>query len=304
MIPQKTPPLIYKQFSPSVVIVKSLINHNDPFSNGHFKDHVSGAGTGIVLDTGGNVLTNRHVVSDSDGITIGDKKAHVVAVDSKRDIAIIALDDALLDAPPIKICQDLSQLEIGDPVAALGNPFGLGVSMTTGIISGLDREGHMIQTDASINPGNSGGPLIDILRECVVGVNTSMMGPGVGFAIPIDDVLDSVNYATGFTERPDVLGLVLMPDDMAKDWGLPGVAVIDVVKGSLAESIGIVGTSRDSTGRPVFGDIILQANGRRVEKTADLMAALDQSPLDIDIVMIHGDGERTIHINRHITPRQ
>jgi S1-C subfamily serine protease len=298
MISPKAPTYIYKHFSPSVVIVQSHMNRNDAFNKGHFKDHVAGAGTGIVLDANGTILTNKHVITDSDGITIGDKKAHIVGVDKKRDIAILALDDVPLDAPPIKICDDLSHLEIGDPVVAIGNPFGLGISMTSGIISGLDREGHMIQTDALINPGNSGGPLIDVLRECVVGINTSMMGPGVGFAIPIDDALDSIEYATGKRERPEQLGLVLLSDDLTEDWGLPGVAVIDVIPGSLVERHGIVGTSRDSMGRPVFGDIIIEANGKRIAKLADFMSVLDKSPLEIDLVVIHGDEEKHIQINR------
>jgi protease Do-like 1, chloroplastic len=175
-------------------------------------------------------------------------------------------------------------------VFAIGNPFGLDQTLTTGVISALGREidsvnglpiRDVVQTDAAINPGNSGGPLLDSAGR-LIGVNTAIISPsgtyaGIGFAIPVDTVRwvipDLISH--GRVVRPS-LGVQVAPDGLARQLGLRGALVVDVVDGSGAERAGIRPTRRDRTGRIVLGDVIVAVDGQPIDSASDLLLALER----------------------------
>uniref|UniRef100_A0A061SHF4 Protease do-like chloroplastic-like n=1 Tax=Tetraselmis sp. GSL018 TaxID=582737 RepID=A0A061SHF4_9CHLO len=184
-----------------------------------------------------------------------------------------------------------SDLVVGQKVFAIGNPFGLDHTLTTGVISGLGREivsgttgrpiQDIIQTDAAINPGNSGGPLLDSAGN-LIGMNTAIFSTsgssaGIGFAIPVDAIRSSVQQILtyGKVTRP-VLGISFAPDQAVQQLGVQGVLVLDARKDGPAWKAGLQGTSRDEYGRLILGDIIVAANGKRVQRGTDLYKALDK----------------------------
>lgn len=230
-------------------------------------------GTGFIVDPSGYVVTNAHVVEDADDVSVklsDDRtfKATVVGRDERLDIALLKLEGA--SGLPATVLGDSDALRVGEYVVAVGNPFGLGHTVTMGIVSAKDRTigagpyDDFIQTDASINPGNSGGPLFDLRGE-VVGINTAIhaQGQGIGFAIPINQVRDSLQQlrATGHVERGK-LGLVFQPvtDDIAKAMGLDrpyGALVAEVEPDGPAAKAGI--KSGDLITK-VNDDAVLQGN--------------------------------------------
>ena len=232
-------------------------------------------GTGFIVDPAGYVVTNAHVVEDAEDVSVklsDDRtfKATVVGRDERLDIALLKLEGA--QGLPAVVMGDSDALRVGEYVVAVGNPFGLGHTVTMGIVSAKDRTigagpyDDFIQTDASINPGNSGGPLFD-LRGAVVGINTAIhaQGQGIGFAIPINQVRDSVQQlrATGRVERGK-LGLVFQPvtDEIAKAMGLDrpyGALVAEVEPDGPAAKAGI---------QP--GDLITSVNGEQITQGSQL----------------------------------
>jgi S1-C subfamily serine protease len=246
-----------------------------------------GAGSGFVWDTDGHVITNNHVVMGAGGAKVRlndgrDYDAKVVGASPAHDIAVlrITVPDRRPAALPIGTSTDL---KVGQKVFAIGNPFGLDWSLTTGVISALDRSlpaedgrtiiEHLIQTDAAINPGNSGGPLLDSSGR-LIGINTAIFSPsgayaGVGFAVPVDTVNRVVPQlvAKGKYTRP-VLGLEIdeqLSQQMAARSGTKGVAIAKVVPGSPAEAAGM---------RP--GDVIAAIDGKPVTSAAQLVNRLDE----------------------------
>lgn len=308
MLPPAPIHRVFTQASPSVVTVKSIGYSKDMFAFSSMRPHMTGVGTGFVVGEG-RVLTNRHVIERADDITLQfsngrEAQARLVGIDDRRDVALLQFDEGVATAPPLRFCD--APAFVGEQVVAIGTPFGLQQSISTGVISGLGRsvDGappilNMLQTDAALNPGNSGGPLLDHDTGCVLGMNTATVGPGVGLAIPSEDLVTSLARLSGDGHRPEPLGLVLMPDELTEQLGLPGLAVIATMEGSVAESLGIQGTSRDAFGRPVFGDIILEVNGRLVSSSADLKAALETAEHSaVDILLLRGDARVTLHADR------
>ena len=194
-----------------------------------------------------------------------------------------------------------------------GNPFGLDHTLTTGIVSGIHREiqsgitgrpiQDAIQTDAAINPGNSGGPLLDSGGE-VIGINTAIYSPsgansGVGFAIPCDTVKESVAEIinNGRVVKP-VLGIAFAPDASTSTLGVNGILVLSVRDSGPAAKAGIKGTSRDSYGRLVLGDIIIGANGKKVKLAADLYRALDKVKVGqtVDLELLRTDSKEHVQV--------
>ncbi|KAG2485564.1 hypothetical protein HYH03_015729 [Edaphochlamys debaryana] len=221
-----------------------------------------------------------------------------LAVTTERDkaVPIVAAvppptQASKIDAPPLALCSSSADLVVGQKVYAIGNPFGLDHTLTTGVVSGTGREiqsisgrpiQDVIQTDAAINPGNSGGPLLDS-GGCLIGINTAIYSPtgannGVGFAIPVDIVRGSVTQIItyGKVTRP-VLGISFAPDQSSEALGIKGILVLSAREGGPAWKAGLQGSKRDEYGRLVLGDIITAVNGSKIKTSSDLYRVLDKS---------------------------
>lgn len=266
-------------------------------------DVVGGIGSGFVFDKKGHIITNAHVIKDATKIIITfldgrSYNAEIIGSDQYTDIAIIKVNADLLLLHPIPI-GDSSNLKVGEGIAAIGNPFGLSGSMTSGIVSQIGRllpsgAGYLIpdviQTDAAINPGNSGGPLLNMRGE-MVGINTAIQSAtgeftGVGFAIPSQTVAKIVPtlIADGEYDHPwiGIAGRDIDPD-MAKVLNLKdavGFLVITVVKDSPASKAGLIGSDKtievDGVNYPMGGDIILSVDGKDVRKIDDILIHLQR----------------------------
>ena len=288
-----TPTEIFKSSEESVVQVNILRGETD-----------GGVGSGFVYSEQGHIITNQHVVKKANKVTITflDGESYigdVIGRDADLDIAVVKVDsNDLTKMKPIKI-GDSSKLMVGEKIIAIGNPFGLSGSMTSGIISQIGRllpqeTGYsipdVIQTDAAINPGNSGGPLINMRGE-VVGVNTAIQSTtgeftGIGFAVPSNTLKKVVPVLIGEGEFKHpwmgISGTDVDPE-LAKVRELEsskGFVVVSVIDGSPAEKAGLKGVSqtREIDGRefPVDGDIILEIDGKTVRKISDILIHLQR----------------------------
>jgi len=216
--------------------------------------------------------------------------ASLVGFDEDRDVAVLQLPpDVVARARPMPLGAS-GDLHVGQRVYAIGNPFGLDHTLTSGVVSGLGREivsgntgrpiGGAIQTDAAINPGNSGGPLLNSAGQ-MVGINTAIYSSsgtssGVGFALPSDLVAGIVEQliSVGRVTRP-VIGISFAPDAVVAQLGLGGVLVLESREGGPAARAGVQGTKRDATGRLLFGDVIVSIDGAPVRSSSDLYKTLD-----------------------------
>jgi S1-C subfamily serine protease len=248
-----------------------------------------------VWDKGGHIVTNFHVIRNADAamVTMADQssyKAHFVGGAPDKDLAVLRINAPKDKLIPILIGQS-EDLQVGQMAYAIGNPFGLDQTLTTGVISALGREiesvrkGHpikgVIQTDAAINPGNSGGPLLDSAGR-LIGVNTAIYSPskasaGIGFAIPVDEVNRVVPQLIrhGKVTRPG-LGVQVAPDQVTRQLGLKGALIIRVLPDSPAAKAELRGTERDEDGRLILGDLIVAVDGKPVSKANDLFALLEK----------------------------
>jgi 2-alkenal reductase len=249
-----------------------------------------GTGSGFVWDRAGHIVTNHHVVEQAVqlGVLLGGEtplRARLVGTAPWVDLAVIRLTDPPDDLRPIPVGTS-ADLAVGQSVYAIGNPFGLSRSLTTGVISALDRRlptesGRevvgVIQTDAAVNPGNSGGPLVDSSGR-LIGVNTAILAPngsftGVSFAIPVDTVNRIVPelIRDGHARLPGI-GFVPLPEEIAQQNGIRGVVVQSVPAGSPAAAAGLTGI--DKSGR--VGDVIVGAEDKPVATVADLATVLER----------------------------
>ena len=282
----------FRTVAPSVVFVTTNAVARD-WRSRQWTEVPQGAGSGFVWTHDGYVVTNYHVVAGGDSyvVTLYDQSSHpakLVGVDPAKDLAVLKIEAeegrfAAVDAG------DSSNLIVGQKVLAIGSPFGLDRTLTTGVISALGREltgaggvtiRDMIQTDASINPGNSGGPLLDS-RGRLIGMNTAIysrsgQSAGIGFAVPVNFIKRLVPQliAHGKPVRPG-LGVRIFSDDVARAVGIRGVIVREIVAGSSAASAGLRGTRWDRRGKPRIGDVIVQIEDVTVESYDDLFNALD-----------------------------
>jgi S1-C subfamily serine protease len=285
---------LFRQASPSVVNITTTVAVRRDFFNLNAQEIPRGTGSGFIWDKDGYVVTNFHVLQGAQGalVTLADHsswKAALVGTAADRDLAVLKIDAAADRLPPLAVGTS-EDLQVGQKVFAIGNPFGLDQTLTTGIISALGREIEsvtgtpikgVIQTDAAINPGNSGGPLLDSAGR-LIGVNTAIYSPsgasaGIGFAIPVDEVNRVVPelIRDGKVSRAG-LGVVLAPDRTARDLGLRGVLVVSVQPESPAAKAGLRPTRRTPDGDIRFGDIIVAIDGKPVRSTNDLFKRLRQ----------------------------
>ena len=278
----------------SVVSITTEGRVLDPWSR-RAVDVPHGTGSGFVWDDRGHIVTNNHVIAGASGarVRLVDGRvldADLVGTAPKQDLAVLRVDAGLDTLPPLPLGES-DTLRVGQSVFAIGNPFGLDWTLTTGIVSALDREiptqggttiEGLIQTDAAINPGNSGGPLIDSAGR-LIGVNTAIFSPsgssaGIGFAVPVDTVNRVVPQLieTG-TYRPPVLGVRHSDriNQLAAMQGVEGVLVLGVEQGSPAADAGLRPARQDASGRLVPGDIIIGIGDRSVMTSADLRDAID-----------------------------
>ena len=279
-----------------------------------------GMGSGFVYSDEGYVITNQHVVQDAERvmITFLDGEAYignVIGTDRDLDIAVVKVEPTNTYLQPIKI-GDSSKLKVGEKIAAIGNPFGLSGSMTSGIVSQMGRllpqeTGYsipdVIQTDAAINPGNSGGPLINMKGE-VVGINTAIQSAtgefsGIGFAVPSNTVkkVVPVLIQDGEFKHPwmGISGTDVDPE-LAEVRGLnssKGFLVVSVIEGSPAETAGLLGVTetKETDGREfaLDGDIILSIDGETVRKISDILVHLqrEKSVGDEMVLSVNRGGE-------------
>ena len=288
---------LFRQTSPSVLYVTTLSLRRDALGLKVF-EIPEGTGSGFIWDDEGRIVTNYHVVrplweggpGQSAEVTLADHStwpARRVGEARHHDLAVLAIDAPRERLRPILVGSS-SDLAVGQKVFAIGNPFGLDQTLTTGIISALGREipsvtgtpiQGVIQTDAAINPGNSGGPLLDSAGR-LIGVNTAVAGPsgyysGVGFAIPVDTVNRVVPELIrhGREVRPG-LGVSIAHDRLVAELGLKGVLVIDVIPRGAADQAGVQPTRRDEAGRIQLGDLIVAVDDAEIKRADDLYKAL------------------------------
>ncbi len=296
---------VFQSAAPSVVFITRLNQH--PLSLR--ADAIpSGSGSGFIWDDKGHVVTNYHVIRGASGakVTLSDRStwdASLVGTAVDKDIAVLRIQApaAKLEALPRGTS---SNLLVGQHVLAIGNPFGLDHTLSTGVISGLGRTiksvaGHpingVIQTDAAINPGNSGGPLLDS-RGRLIGMNTAIFSPtgasaGIGFAVPVDTVTRIVPRLIdkGKADRPG-LGVEIADARVA---GLRGVLVLSVRAGSGAAKAGLQPTTRDRRGQIVLGDVIKAVDGKAVGSTDDLIDALADKQVGESVTLTIERGDQT-----------
>jgi putative serine protease PepD len=285
---------VYKAVSPGVAFISTTSYVQDMWGD---TEEGRGNGSGSVIDTDGHILTNNHVVEGATKLTVslgGDKvyPATIVGRDPDTDLAIIKIN-----APPgipVVPLGDSDRLAVGQKVLAIGNPFGLDRTLTTGVISGLQRPirgtnnkpiDAAIQTDASINPGNSGGPLLDKYGR-MIGINSQILSRsggsvGVGFAIPVNIAKRVVPQLLQFGEvrRPKLGASLPSVSDLAqRGYRLPvqeGLLVAQVQPGGSAERAGLKGLTSDGS----IGDIILAADGQKMNDLDDLYRLLDKKQI-------------------------
>ena len=285
---------VFRRLSPSVVHITTLEVARDLFSR-NLQQVPRGAGTGFVWDSAGHIVTNFHVIQGGNAatVTLADQSVHranLVGAFPDRDLAVLKIDapKEKLPAIPIGTSRDLL---VGQKVYAIGNPFGLDQSLTTGIVSALNREidsvnnrtiRGVIQTDAAINPGNSGGPLLDSAGR-LIGVNTAIYSPsgasaGIGFAIPVDEVNRIVPrlIRDGRFLRP-AIGVSAGPAGLQQALKLPrGVVIVDVGRATPAARAGLQPFRRGNRGEVLQGDVITAINGEPVNDFDDMLTALER----------------------------
>jgi S1-C subfamily serine protease len=284
---------LFERVSPSVVQVAARSAASNPLADDEGSGSGAGAasGTGFIWDNDGHVVTNNHVVQNGGEVAIrfasGEvAQAGIIGVAPNYDLAVLKIRSARKLPPPVALGSS-NELKVGQSAFAIGNPFGLDQSLTSGIISALKRRlptssgreiSNVIQTDTAINPGNSGGPLLDSAGR-LIGVNTAIISPsgssaGIGFAIPADIVNRVVPelIKNGRVPTPGI-GIVAASEAVSTRLGVEGVIIVRTAPGSPAERAGIRGVDLNSG---ALGDVIVQADGKPVHRLSDLTDQIEQ----------------------------
>jgi S1-C subfamily serine protease len=333
---------IYKTDGNGVAFIESQLEAQEtaspfnPFGEPEQESGGTATGSGFVIDGEGHILTNNHVIEGAEKVTVklGESEktytAKVVGADPGTDIALLKVNAPTKELHPLALGNS-SDVEVGDPVVAIGNPFGLDRTVTSGIVSALQRQiqapngfsiNHVIQTDAAINPGNSGGPLIDAQGE-VIGINSQIAtggggngNVGIGFAIPIDTVRSEIHQleTSGEVEHPflGIEGGSVTPE-LAKALNLPveeGVLVQRVDKGGPADEAGLQGghTTATINGAEIRlgGDIITAVNGKRIATMEELIEKIGESkPGDeLELSILRDGQEKTATVTVGTQPKK
>ncbi len=304
---------VYKAISPGVAFINTTSYTQDWWGD---VQEGKGNGSGSVIDTEGHILTNFHVVEGAQKVTVnfgGDKvyPAKIVGLDPDTDLAVIKIESPPQNLSVVPL-GDSDALTVGQKVLAIGNPFGLDRTLTTGVISGLQRPirarnnqpiDAAIQTDASINPGNSGGPLLDKYGK-MIGINSQILSPaggsvGVGFAVPVNTakrvVPQLIQY--GSVRRPK-LGLDGVGIESLTERGIAlplkkGLLLYSVQAGGAAAAAGMRGLSRDEGGRVVLGDVITAIDGQPIGDLDDLYRYLDKKQIGetVDVTIVRNGAD-------------
>ena len=306
---------VFRNAAQSTVFVTQMRVVEDYFA-GTLQEVPAGSGSGFVWDDQGTIVTNFHVVDGarSVSVTFHDQQtfeAKVIGLEPRKDIAVLKVEAPAKLLVPIRVARG-GQLEVGQKAIAIGNPFGLDHTLTTGVISAIGRQVQgaggvsirdMIQTDAAINPGNSGGPLLDSAGQ-LIGMNTmiyskSGASAGIGFAVPVNTIGRIVPQIVK-TGRAEQVGIGVGVDPVQKlerRLGLEGVIVLQVPQGGAAAAAGLRGLTRTRRGL-ALGDVIVGVDGTRVVHFDDLYTALDShKPEDtVKLTVMRGDGTATVTI--------
>jgi S1-C subfamily serine protease len=325
---------IYRSDGQGVAFIESTLEPEEsspsfsPFGEEESRGGGIATGSGILLDKEGHILTNNHVIEGASKVEVKlgssdtEHEAEVVGADPATDVALLKVNAPANEEHPLSL-GDSSKMQVGDPVVAIGNPFGLDRTVTAGIVSALQRQiqapngfsiSHVIQTDAAINPGNSGGPLINSSGQ-VIGINSQIQtggsgdgNVGIGFAVPINTAREVVEEIEkhGKVEHAyiGISGGNITPA-LAKALKLPverGVLVNEVVKGSPADKAGLEGGDTEATieGARVNlgGDIITEVNGKPIDSMEEVVDAVNSAhPGDkMELTVIRGADE-----TKHVT---
>ena len=293
---------LFASASPSVVHITTHTLERDYFSL-NVTEVPQGTGSGFVWDKAGHVVTNYHVIEGANGaqVAFADHStwpADLVGVAPDKDLAVlkVKISPDLLHPIPVGTSHDL---QVGQTSLAIGNPFGLDHTLTTGVISALGREiasrtgrpiKDVIQTDAAINPGNSGGPLLDSAGQ-LVGMTTAIVSPsgayaGIGFAIPVDTIRWVVPELIkhGKLIRP-TLAISIAPDSLTDRLGTSGVLVLSVEENSAAAAAGLRPTIRDIRGRVIWGDVIVEVDDVPIRSADDLLDMLERHRVGDEVTL-------------------
>jgi S1-C subfamily serine protease len=315
---------IYRTLSPGVVNIHSTSYARDFFG---FVEPQEGSGSGSILDQEGNILTNYHVIEGAQklAVSFGGQKnyaARVIGGDPDTDLAVIKLIEKPREPLTVIPLGDSDKLVVGQKVLAIGNPFGLDRTLTTGVISGLQRpirarnnrpiEGA-IQTDASINPGNSGGPLLDSHGR-IIGINSQILSPsgasaGVGFAVPVNIAKRIVPQLVrnGVVTRPK-LGISTRDVEALKNQvELPvsdGVLIWQIAQGGAAANAGLRGLTETEDGDVELGDIIVGIDGEKVRNADDLYRVLDKHQVGqtVSVEIVRGGQHQNVPVRLQEAP--
>jgi len=293
---------LFRDTAPSVVFITTLTRRRDFFTM-NVQEIPSGTGSGFIWDDRGHIITNFHVIENASRylVTLSDQTtwpAKIVGFAPGKDLAVLRIEAPSESLRPLPLGSSETLL-VGQKVLAIGNPFGLDHTLTTGVISALGRAitsrdetriEDVIQTDAAINPGNSGGPLLDSSGR-LIGVNTLIYSPsgasaGIGFAIPVDTVSwvvpDLIEY--GQIRRP-ALGIYPISSDAARRAGVEGVMFLRVDPGGSADRAGLRPLRRDRRGRLVPGDVIIAIDGEKVASRGDLTLILEKKEIGDEVTV-------------------
>jgi S1-C subfamily serine protease len=315
----KTVQQVYEEDGPGVAFIQAQVGSGSGLGSSGGGE---ASGSGFVLDKQGNILTNHHVVEGATGVQVRLEKqgdlvdAKIVGSDPSSDLAVIKVDPKAVKLRPLHL-GDSSKVRVGDPVIAIGNPFGFDQTVTTGIVSALQRQinapngfqiDHVIQTDAAINPGNSGGPLLDANGR-VIGVNSQIAtggsgngSVGIGFAVPINTAKQVIPQLekNGQIDRA-YLGVTSaqISKQIAQDLNLPtdkGALVQEVVAGGPADRAGLRGGSTGAGGGSSLpqagGDLLIEVDGKQISTPEDVANAIaDNKPDDTITVKFLRDGK-------------
>ncbi len=307
---------IFQAASPAVVYVTTTTLARRSFFSYDVLEVPKGSGSGFVWHESGLIVTNFHVIDGANRVevTLSDGEAYeaeVIGRAPEKDLAVLRMLKPPQDLATLPI-GDSTELAVGRKVLAIGNPFGLDTTLTTGVVSALGREINspsgrrirgVIQTDAAINPGNSGGPLLNSLGQ-LVGVNTAIYSPsggsaGIGFAIPVNTVREVVPQLISYGRilRP-IMGLELASDRWSKRYGIEGVPVVRVFPGLPAAEAGLRGAWRSARGEVTLGDVIVAIDDEPVRSQDDYYSIMEQhKPGDsVRVTSRLGRKERTVTV--------